>query len=611
MKLFATDPRRSAIAALRLLMLGLSGLCAFNPALAQVGVSNAGTANYTLPIAVPPGIANMAPQLALTHTGGTADGPVGVGWAMQGQSAITRCNGLKRIDRRVSGVNFSPADALCLDGQRLIVTDGNGTPLDAAAQADAARGGPNPHREYRTETDSFSRIRAYGFANGAGVNGPAYFRVWSKAGLVSEYGASPSAAADAQGLISPFGSAVAMVWALTHVSDAKGNYMSYRYDVRDALWGSGTGADAQAGREWNLADIQYTGRAGQSPTSRVIFEYQDNFGFGAEAWNEGSKNVHRRRLVAVRTAINAGAVPVTTYKLAYEVGSTSRRWRLTNVATCSGRDESKCLPATKFAYTEPVQGDAYVANAAFDASGLNTLQTLPNANGVVGILTGDFNGDGLTDFIRWSDDPLNSPTYLSNGDGTFRFGPAILENLNRSDGCYMAMVVDVNGDGLSDILRFNSGSRTDGTACPAADNAVFVSTGYSFVKKPIVGPDLKRRISTKRSVEVGCGSGQPAPGPTTDPNLTQICYLHTMTQGDNFYVMDVDGDGRADIVVTRLPAHRVDERFFEEFGDPCPGEGTACTRVYLGRGDGAFDEVATNMASTTLNRTGFRGGQLG
>ena len=87
-------------------------------------VTPSGAASYTVPIAVPPGTAGMAPSLALSYNSQGGNGLLGMGWSLSGLSAITRCPKTLIQDGVKSGVNYTTTDSLCLDGQRLVAIVG-------------------------------------------------------------------------------------------------------------------------------------------------------------------------------------------------------------------------------------------------------------------------------------------------------------------------------------------------------------------------------------------------------------------------------------------------------------------------------------------------------
>ncbi len=569
---------------------------------AQIAVSNGGTPTYSHAIGVPPGVGGMAPKLSLSYAGGGISGPVGLGWSIQGLSFITRCPATRATDGVISGVAYAPADKLCVDGQRLIQTDAAGTTL--GTQIDDSRGLSAGVREYRTEKDAYARVRAHGVANGADINGPAYFKVWTKSGLIYEYGASPSADANSNALITAQGRNVAMAWAVTRISDTAGNYMDFKYEQRDVAWGSGPAAGPVAGRESNVVEIQYTGRPGQLPTNKVVFEYADRSGDRSEAYHQGSKIVSVRLLQAVRTYVNspnptvlgpaAAAMKVKTLKMTYQPGSVTGRSLVSAITECAGAAETPCLPVTTFTYS-PGGTEQFAANANFRNSVLSTTW-MHSTTGTYGVMTDDFNGDGRTDILRWADNALENQLWLSNGDGAFTQVPngsgagqfnITDQNLFKSDGCYASIAADFNGDGLPDFFRYTNAINPAGASCAAfgANYIYFAKGDGSFNRVQVTSPALERKGSkiTTKCATANC---------TIEP-----VWLVSWGVGSTFYFLDVDGDGRPDIVTTTIPSVTYD-RADGPPPDPCVS--TVCTRVYKGNGDGSFTEIATNVANRSL-----------
>jgi Salmonella virulence plasmid 65kDa B protein len=129
----------------------------------QFAVNQTGAATYTIPIALPPGTAGVAPSLSLEYNSQGTNGLLGMGWTLGGLPSIGRCPRTMAQDGAVGGVNFDANDRFCMDGQRLVVVSGT-------YGADGA--------VYRTEVDTFSKIISHGTAG----NGPAGFEVHTKSG---------------------------------------------------------------------------------------------------------------------------------------------------------------------------------------------------------------------------------------------------------------------------------------------------------------------------------------------------------------------------------------------------------------------------------------------
>jgi Salmonella virulence plasmid 65kDa B protein len=200
----------------------------------QFAVSSFGSAQYSIPIWTPPGIGAVTTHLALSYDSDAPYGIMGPGWQLSGLSVITRCNSTYAQDGQAGSISLDTTDGLCLDGNRLRYT------------------GPGPAGssilEYQTEIADFALVSAvatYG-------NGPSFFEVQTKGGMVYEYGNTtdskilPSGVAD-----TPY------MWALNKVTDLYGNYMTISY--------------AQAHGTFVPVNIQYA-----SVASGATFPYQIN-----------------------------------------------------------------------------------------------------------------------------------------------------------------------------------------------------------------------------------------------------------------------------------------------------------------------------------------------
>ena len=616
----------------------------------QVSVSAMGQPTFGQPISVPPGVGGMTPQLSLMYAGSGVNGPLGHAWSLQGVSTITRCSAEVAIDGAAMAVAYGAADKLCLDGQRLIPTDASGTPLPPGS-VDAS-GLASGHREYRTTKDTYTRIRAYGIAGAAASNGPLYFKAWTKAGQVFEYGQPGSTGATPKALVLAQGRSVVMAWAVARVSDVVGNYMDFHYSQRTVAFGSGPVEGAPTpGVEWNLESILYSGKTGngaRAPYNEVRFDYVDRTdGTGrprdrSEAYHAGSKNVSVARLDRIRSFVGISMpqpVLVRTTQLDYETAALTGRSRLKGVRECfgestvtAGEPGAKCAPWARFTYADTGHPELTM-RTNFNLSNLQLLST----DGKYGVLTGDFNGDGRTDIFRWSSATSSENLlYYSDGDGTFTKESALNlpHLLFTADGCYHSIVADMNADGLPDIVRFAGKRRLDGGTCTlGGDNsiAVFKNNGAGgfgpqvLQAKNLAGVTAQmapERVSSVQTTVRYCehppnllpmGPGatmgeKPAPLASCPGGYTDS---HGWTYGATFYLMDVNGDGRTDIVTSTLPAQPAPDPYdFEKLPtDACPA-GTTCTRVYMADATGLMVESATNASGETLYSEPGKAGDL-
>ncbi len=439
----------------------------FTPA--SFRVSETGAATYTIPIQVPPGIAGMEPKLAFTYNSKGGNGLLGMGWGLSGLSAITRCPRTLSQDGAKAGVNFSSNDRFCLDGQRLVMI----SPSPAAYGSDSV--------EYRTERESFTKVISYGQVQAPG-SGPQWFKVWTKAGQILEYGNTGDSQIEAQGKSS------VRVWALNKTSDKKGNYLTVTY------------AEDNANGDFYPTRIDYN-YTGATPNASVQFVPEPTTRPDVvPTYVAGSVVKTLKRLAYARTYV--GASLVKEYRLAYVQSPATGRSRLTNITECAG-DQVSCLPPRTFAWQD-------------GGSGFHTAGTSPTVfvdasgwNGGLRYFQMDVDGDGRGDLVgRGGDGTLY--TYLSNG-ATFAPSPAGPSPTTFSDAQgwnsgLRFFQMDVDGDGRGDLV----GRGGDGTLY------TYLSNGAKFT--------LAGTSQTVFSDAQGWNSGL------------------------RFFLLDVNGDGRGDLV---------------------------------------------------------------
>jgi len=274
-----------------------------------LNVSNVGAAEYVIPLTVPPGTAGMIPKIALGYSSKGGNGPLGVGWSINGLSKITRCERDFAHDGMKGAVQLDATDRFCLDGKRLILVAGT-------------YGAPGS--EYRTEIDGYTKVVAVGTVG----NGPASFQVSLNNGNKLEYGNTSDSRWTLPGTTTPYG------WAVNKVADARGNYYNVAYTV------SGSG-------EQLPLQISYTGNAVQSvaPYNSIRFNYEQNRSDIEIAFIAGAKISNAARLGSIQTF--NGATAVTEYRFTYDSVGVTGRSRLRSATQCNGAG-NVCMKPTVF-----------------------------------------------------------------------------------------------------------------------------------------------------------------------------------------------------------------------------------------------------------------------
>ena len=463
-------------------------------------VSDTGSASYTIPLSVVPGTAGVEPKISFSYDSRSGNGLLGVGWSLEGLPAVTRCAQTIVQDGARGGVNYDSDDRFCLEGERLVATSGT-------YGADGT--------EYRTEREGFSKIVSHGTAG----SGPAWFEVWTKAGLILEFGNTADSRIEAEG------KSEVRLWVVNKTSDTKGNYFTASY-IED----NGNG-------EYRPDRIDYTGNAGASvaPYASVRFVYETRPDV-VPFYQGGSLIKTTQRLTTVQTY--NGEDLVREYRLAYDADGAGGRSRLTSLTLCD--DGDTCLPATTI-----VSADG---GSAFDIQSVYTqLNTGTGPNWV-----GDFNGDGKDDVASWvSTSTLRM--HLSSGPG-FSVEDWLVD-LN-SDSVNRNWLGDFNGDGRMDIAAWVSDTQVQmhlstGTGFVTYSwTAQLSSTGSSFFDGNQIGDfngDGRRDIlswidGTSARIHLSAGNGFTVETWTVSFNTSGSTPLRTWHQ-----LGDFNGDGLTDI----------------------------------------------------------------
>lgn len=491
-------------------------------------VTHSGAATYRIPLWTPPGIGDLGARLDLVYNSRSGNGTLGVGWTLAGLSQITRCNRTWAQDGAPQPVTNAAGDRYCLDGQ----------PLRLVAGAHGADGSV-----YATEIETFARVVAHGASGG----GPSSFTVTRRDGVVHQYGSTADSRAHAGA------SATVRAWALAGIRDRAGNAVRYSYhnDAQPAAYGDGT---------LRIAAISYpVTAAGHGPYYHVRFAYSPRAAQDAPVgYLAGTRVREPWQLDSVSIRIAGTEALIKGYHFGYGIGGASGRLRLATVQECSA---SSCLRATRLQYQDGARGwlgiteTGVAASAArnpvpvdLDGDGLTDLLypvdagsgrvswriTLARASGYsapfdtglvtassAAILPGQFSGNGRMQFLV----PLGTTWHVAGfGAGGF----AVASTGLPVAGEYGA--ADIDGDGLADLVSKSGG---------------FTPT-----------------VSVRRNVTV------PAAGVVAAKfaGAAQVVWTAPLNRQsmpwDNLRVVDLNGDGRADIVALTFTSSERLSRFF-------------------------------------------------
>ncbi|KPZ73140.1 tRNA nuclease WapA precursor [Shewanella sp. P1-14-1] len=426
----------------------------------QFKVTESGAATYNIPLSLPSATAGVVPQVALSYSSQGGEGILGMGWNISGLSAISRCPKNIAIDTKIDGLKYNSSDALCFNGQRLILNN-------------------NSSDEYHTEIDNFSVIKAF-----SNSKGPQYFTVTTKANEIHYYGKAPLITSSTDAYVERGGFAAnseAKLWALKAIVDNKGNYIRYDYE-KDINKGSHL-----------LKNIAYGGNVtlGKSNYNKVEFIYTD-VARSVEGYANGGILTNNKRLTQIKVKQDSDIF--RSYDFTWLLTDIpEERNYVTGIQECFDESNTDCLPATKFEYEQPTRKNSAPSYALCESE----------------------LGDTVCRTVSYCDSTDNQyQTWCKITNNTANFTPfeSVTHNAAVTNGDrFYAQVLDFNGDGYADML-FQKDSRwhfytTDWKVTPTESTAS-IPTKYrnNYLSDENIARTIKTSAITNRTQKISNAS---------------------------------------------------------------------------------------------------------
>ena len=342
----------------------------------SIVAGSSGSARWTIPIEVPPGPGGLEPTLALVYSSSAGDGPFGVGWQLPlGEISCSVRHGVPAY--------INPGGADCpqfeLDGE--LLNPGNG--------------------RYHTFVESFQRILDKGYIG---------WEVTSPDGTIRRYGLNQNSR-----IVAPSGNVAR--WLLSSIMDPFGNEIAFDYD----------GNPSTPAFELPMIGNQNNGhtyikriRYGPDSDRVVEVEYESR----TDVIHDYAGGVERRIAYrATEIRVESSGSTHSRYRLGYDLDdlhetptaaqySTSRSRLAYSIRFGAGCDSTTpladctpanglALPAQEFRYTDPddVSGTQW-DTAAFEGPPISFDEQFYWPSHQSAVRIGDVDGDGLVDIVK-------------------------------------------------------------------------------------------------------------------------------------------------------------------------------------------------------------------
>jgi RHS repeat-associated protein len=504
-------------------LMGVQPTTAVGSMMGSASVTSGGVGTYSIPIELPTGINGVMPSLGVFYNSHAGVGVLGPKWDLSGLSSIARCARTVAQDGSPGYANILASDKYCLDGKRLRLV--SGTPGVSGAI-------------YRTEVEQFSRITVKATQG----NGPQWFEVEAKDGLIYEYGNTEDARALYTGWegiyltpsSDPALNTTVMKWKLNKVRDRSGNFYTVKY-----LYPNSVAPD----------EIKYTGHGAIAPFYSIKFDYTYFLTSSEQMMSMvfGSTPTQLPRLTSI--TVNYSGSQVRRYGFAYSAyGNGSPNRALLHSVQLCGTSNAHCLAPTTFGWSHGESGWMPVEGG---------VRTVPSQHANSQML--DMDGDGRDDLAFYDYSTSRWKVMWGSSSG---FSAAVDTGATSPQSSYGANagVADVDGDGRLDLVIANSGVwyllryLPNGSFSYAATGVAVLGTqsgladidgdGYADLVSA-AGPNIYLNLHASD----GSAAFSQTPIVAYYSGGGTIAELSTGNRSSTARTQDFDGDGRKDVTI--------------------------------------------------------------
>ncbi|MGC5744875.1 RHS repeat-associated core domain-containing protein [Chryseobacterium sp. NFX27] len=317
----------------------------FHDTKGNIEVNGAGQLQFTLPIALPPGVKNVAPQINLVYSSDSGNGIAGYGWNLSGITSISRTGKNIDKDEEVKSIQINYSDYYSFNGQRLILKSGE-------YGKDGA--------EYATE--KYSNIKIKSIGNMPYWQQPEYWEVTFEDGSRAWYGGTTPGWSNATNRLG---------FSIVKWKDAQGNVINYNYDqtenvnvIKSITWG---------GNE----------KLGTASFNEIIFDYNDR-NIPESAYINGSGTLFTQTKILKDITVKTNGQVFKKYVPEYITDSIGYQY-VKKITESNSTGES----ANPVEFNYPSQSQTSISGWNIDSQALFDKMKF----------TGDFNGDSYLDFV--------------------------------------------------------------------------------------------------------------------------------------------------------------------------------------------------------------------